>query len=472
LSPHLGDLTGRLPVALPAHKPLWFLLLALVAASHWQPGCTAAAPLLKLGVAARDITPTPPIWLAGYAARKRPADKVDHPLVAQALAFRNPTGERAVFVTVDNCEVSDTFTAPVLADLASKHGLRPGETMIVSSHTHAAPVLEGALSGMYPLAATDQDRLSQYGKELRERLVEVVGAALSELRPGRLEYGVGRCTFAMNRRSFATEQVTIGENPEGPVDWQVPVLRVVGTNGVLRAVVFGYACHATSIQGDDFYTVSPDYPGYARAHLESVLPGTVAMFVTGMGADANPAPRGSLLESRRHGLELAGAVMGVLSRPMRPVGGPGKLAYAEVELPLVTQPTREQLQQDAQSQDVYVRNRATACLRRLDAGKPLPGVRLPLSVFRLGDGLTFVAMGGEVVVDYALRFKRMFAADHPWTIGYAYHVPCYIPSARIVKEGGYEADSSFIYYGIYGPCKPAVEDVLVKKTSELLAAVR
>jgi len=154
------------------------------------------------------------------------------------------------------------------------------------------------------------------------------------------------------------------------------------------------------------------------------------------------------------------------------VEGPVKLAYAEIDLPLQPPPTREQLQQDAQANDVYIRNRADDYLRLRDQGKPLPGVRLPVSVARLGDRLTFIAMGGEVVVDYAIRFKRMFAEDRPWTIGYAYHVPCYIPTARVVREGGYEADSSLIYYGLYGPFKPAVEDVLVKKVSEMMASVR
>ena len=455
-----------------AGRPLRHVLLLVLAAvlGLWTPNVKAAP--IEVGIAVCDITPEPPIWLAGYAARKHPADKVEHPLAAQALAFRNPTGERCVFVSVDNCEVSAEYTEPVLQELETKHGLHRGEVIIVSSHTHSAPVLQGPLDAMYPLEPADRERLDQYGRLLRERLIEVVGAALNDLKPARLEYGVGQCTFAMNRRSFATEQVVIGENPDGPVDWSVPVLRIAGTNGVVRGIVFGYACHATSIAGDDFYQVSPDYIGYARSHLESLVPGAVALFLTGMGADANPSPRGSLLLSKRHGLELAGAVIGVLGHPMRPVEGPVKLAYAEIDLPLQPPPTREQLQQDAQANDVYIRTRAHACLRLRDQGKPLPGVRLPVSVARLGDRLTFIAMGGEVVVDYAIRFKRMFAEDCPWTIGYAYHVPCYIPTARVVREGGYEADSSLIYYGLYGPFKPAVEDVLVKKVSEMMASVR
>jgi len=90
----------------------------------------------------------------------------------------------------------------------------------------------------------------------------------------------------------------------------------------------------------------------------------------------------------------------------------------------------------------------------------------------LGDDLTFVLMGGEVVVDYSHRIKRMLADDHPWPIGYAYEVPCYIPSARVIKEGGYETDSSLIYYGYYGPFRGVIETELLNRLEGLLADLR
>ncbi len=80
-------------------------------------------------------------------------------------------------------------------------------------------------------------------------------------------------------------------------------------------------------------------------------------------------------------------------------------------------------------------------------------------------------MGGEVVVDYARRLKRLLAAEHPWTIGYAYEVPCYIPSMRLLKEGGYETDSSLIYYGFYGPFNPEIENRLVNRLVDLAASL-
>ncbi|MBI4661392.1 MAG: neutral/alkaline non-lysosomal ceramidase N-terminal domain-containing protein [Verrucomicrobia bacterium] len=452
---------------------LWLLATLFGAMSLIAINAAEPRPQLQVGVAARDVTPNLPIWLAGYAARKKPADKIDHPLLAQAMAFKDASGERFVFVSLDNCEVSHAFVEPVTRELQEKHGLARGQVMIVSSHTHSAPVLADTLETMYHFSDEDRQRVRNYSRALRGKLVEVVGAALADLKPAQLEHGLGRASFAMNRRVYRDDGIAFGENPDGPVEWDVNVLKVKGTNNTVRAVLFGYACHGTSIAGDDFYIISGDYMAYAREQIEALHPGALAMYVTGMGADSNPSPRGTLLDAKRHGVELAGAVLGVLNRPMRPVGGKLKLAYEELDLPFEDSPERAQLEKDAQSKDVYVKTRAEAYLKRLEAGEKFPaGIKLPLAAVRIGNDLTFVAMGGEVVVDYDIRFKRLFAADYPWMIGYAYEVPCYIPSVRILKEGGYEAQSSLIYYGFYGPFRTRIESLLLNKMTELVGKTR
>jgi neutral ceramidase len=429
----------------------------------------------QIGVAVLDITPELPIRLAGYASRKRPADKLDTPLLVQALAFKCPAGgERFVLVALDNCEVSHAFMQPVVAELAEKHKLPRGAVAVVSSHTHSGPVLAETLTDMAQPPPEDRERIERYSRMLKDKLVEVVGAALADCRPATFERGLGRASFAMHRRMFQGDQVVFGDNPDGPVDWDVPVLRIKGADGQVRAILFGYACHGTSVRsGDDWYVVSGEYMAYAREHLQRIEPGAVAMYVPGMGADSDPAPRGRLLDARRHGLELAGAIAGVLDRPMEPVRGALKCAYEEIDLPLAAPPGREQLDKDARGEDVYVKARAERYLKLLDAGKPLPqAVTLPIAAVRLGDDLTFVLMAGEVVVDYSRRLKRVLANDHVWPIGYAYETPCYIPSARLIKEGGYETESSLIYYGFYGPFRPAIETQIVNRIEAMVAGLR
>ncbi len=429
----------------------------------------AAAPQIEAGLATRDITPDQPIFLAGYASRRKPSESVDSPLKVQALALRSTGGEPFVFVALDNCEVSRAFMDSVYSRLEKDHDLKRGSVMVVSSHTHSAPVLENTLEVMAIMPEKDREVVRQYSARLREELVAVAVAAVKDLQPAQLEHGVGRTTFAMNRRIYRAEGVNFGENPDGPVDWDVPVLRITGTNGVLRGIVFGYACHGTSVQGEGFYAVNGDYMAYARQHLETHYPGATALYLTGMGADINPSPRGSIMDAKRHGVELAGAAISVLNRPMRPVAGELRHTYREVELAFSPAPDRVGIEADAKSDDQFIRRRAEMFLKKLDAGQPLPaGVSLPMSAVSIGDDLTFLSMAGEVVVDYSRAFKRLYAAAHPWTIGYAYEVPCYIPNIRILKEGGYESQSSLIYYGFYGPFKTDIEPKIFEAMAELV----
>ena len=65
---------------------------------------------LRVGLATRDVTPEGPIWLSGYSARNRPSERVDQRLLVQAAAFEDDRGERAILVSLDNCEVSGQFS--------------------------------------------------------------------------------------------------------------------------------------------------------------------------------------------------------------------------------------------------------------------------------------------------------------------------------------------------------------------------
>jgi neutral ceramidase len=430
--------------------------------------CPAADTLLA-GVAVRDITPKDPVWLSGYASRDHPFERVDQPLLVQALALQG-SGEKVVFVSLDNCEVTREFSAPVLEEIEKKLGLPREAVLIVSSHTHSAPVLTDTLPAMFSFEGEQADTVRAYSEFLRRRIVDVVAAALDDLEPATLEYGKGEAKFAMNRRIFAAQGVNFGENRDAPIDTDVPVLKVSRQDGSILAILFGYACHGTTISGDDFYAVSGEYMAYARELIEAAFPGAHALYLTGFGADINPSPRGELIYSKQHGLELAGAVTGVLNEPMRPVRGDLRCLHARIDLPFEAPPAREQIEKDAKSENRYMQSRARIFLNALDAGNPRPvSLDYPLSVVRIGDDLTFVLLAGEVVVDYSLRLKRELGGAHPWLVGYAMEVPCYIPSKRILLEGGYEADGSLIYYGIYGPFKPQIEDILVAKVKEMVA---
>ena len=91
-----------------------------------------------------------------------------------------------------------------------------------------------------------------------------------------------------------------------------------------------------------------------------------------------------------------------------------------------------------------------------------------MQVVRFGDALTMVALGGEVVVDYALRLKQELAGPAVWVAGYSNDVMGYIPSVRILKEGGYEGGGAMRFSTTHpGPWAESVEERIISKVREL-----
>jgi hypothetical protein len=418
-------------------------------------GALAAADF-KAGVARIDITPAGPIWMSGYASRKKPSEGVLQRLWAKALAIEDARKGRAVIVTTDLIglprEVSDVVAARVL----KAHGLPRAALLLNSSHTHTGPVVRPNLITMYELDEENDRRIAAYTRELTEKLVTVIGAALGDLQPARLSYGAGSAGFAMNRREFTPKGVRIGRNPQGPVDHQVPVLRVTSEDGRLRAVLFAYACHNTTLTGE-FYQLSGDYAGFAQEEVEKAHPGATALFMMLCGGDQNPEPRSSLELAESHGKTLAAEVSRVVSADLARVGGPLRSNFRMVDLSFATH-SRETFEKDLADANPHKVRRAKAMLKAYDQRRPVRSVLYPIQAVRFGRGLTLLALGGEVVVDYALRVKKEFGPEDIVVAGYSNDVMCYIPSLRVLKEGGYEAVDSMIYYGQPGPFAEDVEE--------------
>jgi hypothetical protein len=254
------------------------------------------------------------------------------------------------------------------------------------------------------------------------------------------------------------------------VDHEVPVLAVRGEKGDLRAVVFGYACHATVLA---FYQWSGDYPGFAQIELEKMHPGAVALFWAGCGGDQNPLPRRSVALAEKYGSQLADSVEAVLKKPLAPIKGALRLSYTEIDLPFGDLPDREALIRATMDKDKYVVLRAKQLLKQPEDKGSLKGTYpYPIQAWQLGPELTWVMLGGEVVVDYSLRLKKELGPGKVWVMAYANDVMAYIPSLRVLKEGGYEGASSMIYYGQPTVWGPGIEEAIVKAARVRVQAVR
>jgi hypothetical protein len=446
-------------------------IVALATALTLPCGFTRAADGWKAGVGRVVITPEKPMWMAGYAARNRPAEGKLHDLWAKGLALEDPQGRRAVVVTLDLCGIDRVFTNQVCEALAQKHKLERSQIVVAVTHTHSGPVVERNLTPMYFIDHEQRQLVRDYTMRLRDQVIDIADKALADLKPAVLHWGHGRATFAINRRNNNEAEVPdlrAAGKLRGPFDHDVPVLAVKTAAGEPVAIVFGYACHATVLDG---YQWSGDYPGNAMIELEKRHPTATAMFVAGCGADQNPLPRRKVELSEIYGQQLAAAVDEVLRGPMQKLEGELSTTFREIELPFGPLPDRQQLQRDQQNEDKYIASRATLLLEQIDAGRPLAKTYpYPVQTWRLGDAVHLVWLGGEVVVDYALRLKDDIPPAKAWIASYANDVMGYIPSRRVLAEGGYEGGGAMVYYGLPTAWSEEVEKLIVDEVGRQAAS--
>jgi hypothetical protein len=423
----------------------------------------------KAGMARMNITPDAPIRMAGYAARLKPSEGAIQPLWLKALALSDGRNGRVIFITADLIGWPRALTDAIAAEAQKRWNLDRSALLFNASHTHSGPIVYPSLPTMFALPADDERVVRAYSAALRAKALEAIGQALDDLTPVRLTLHSGQAAFAVNRRERVNGAIRIGVNPAGPVDHAVPILRADGPGGKLRALLFGYACHNTTLTGQ-FQQLSGDYAGFAQSALESAHPGVMALFMALTGADQNPHPRSRLDLAKTHGDALAAAVSAAMATPGEPVKGRIRTALTITELPFAPH-TREQFEAELKDKNEAVVRRARAMLQAYDERRPMNQLLYPVQAVRLGEAVTVVALAGEVVVDYALLLRARYPKARLVVAGYSNDLPGYIPSRRILAEGGYEAVESMPYFGLPGPFAPEVEDRVLDAASRVLRRV-
>ncbi len=368
-----------------------------------------AADSWQAGAAKRIITPKEPMWMAGYGGRTAPSHGKLSELYAKALWLKAGDSQPAVVLTLDLVGIDRTLAERVRSGIGTSLSIEPGRVLIATSHTHSGPVVGKNLATLhyYQLSANYQKQIDAYAEELLANCIGVAEEAAKSAAPSKLSWGSSSTDFATNRRANKEAEVPALRTEGkllGPSDHDVPVLAVRHDDDRLVAVLFGYACHSTVLSGQVW---SADYPGYAQATLESTHPGAIALFWAGCGADQNPLPRRTPELAEHYGKRLAAAVDRVLmTTQMRDLPARLECKYAEAAAPLDTLPSKELLTQQLNSSSKYEAVRAKLLLDQMASGQPLsPTYPYPVSLWSIGDDVRFVALGGEVVVDYALRIK-------------------------------------------------------------------
>ena len=417
-----------------------FLLLSFLY-GHASVDIPGNAKGWKAGVARVNITPQESMWMRGYGSRNRPSEGTLHDLWAKALVLEDAGGKKAVLITLDLCIIQKSFSDEIRDRLQEKYKFSLSEIILSLSHTHSGPTIRGEGKHIYQNLKPDEiEKIEQYSDVLEDQLVSIVGEALKSMVSVQLSSGNGVARFGVNRRNNDEDKLNQLSQLEGPVDHSVPVIKITTTKNKLLALVFGYACHATVL---NLYQWSGDYPGLAQSALEETFPGTTAMFFAGTGADTNPLPRRTESLARQYGNSLSAAVVRVLNEPMRELH-PGLITkYSEIDLSYTSVP-----------------NKSNENNTSVTSTYPYP-----IQIWRIGDQ-NLVMLGGEVVVDYSIILKNIFGQDLI-VMAYANAVMGYIPSTRIIREGGYEGIKAL--NSIDGPSiwKANIENLIVQEVLNL-----
>lgn len=403
--------------------------------------CALGAAEWKAGVASVAITPREPIHLLGYPNRAKPFESVDADIFAKALAIEDANGHRGVIVTSDLVGFQDAYSSAICDRICKRAKLERGQIILNASHNHTGPLisLDPVKQGNLAHGAmtdAEAERTVRYSRELQDKIVKLVDDALADLRPAELSWAAGEVGFVMNRRSGKPGSIMMAANPQGIVDRKVPVLRVTSPDGKIRCILFGCACHNTTLT-PDHNIISGDYAGFAQDFLQRKYPDATAMFMSGCGADANPEPRGGIDRAKQHGAELADAVIHALDGRLSAVHGTLQTAHKLVDLPL------QHLTKDDLAKYITVGNSQSIMAEHLkqlvDRGERLSETyAAPVAVWRFGDSLTLVALPGESVAGYVSLIEQRLKGQPLWVSSYNNDCFGYLPTAEIVHEGGHE----------------------------------
>ena len=423
----------------------------------------------KAGLATVKITPQENMWISGYAVRDHAAESTATDLWAKALILEDTAGKQAVLVATDMIGFPKGMSDRIREQLNTLFGWSKAQIILNASHTHSGPYINdpglfNCYHDNFNNSRDESDKAARYAQWFEKQIIELVKQAAQSLEPVSLSAANGIAYIQVNRRNNSERDLDFQTELKGPNDFAVPVLKVSDASGRIKAIVFGYACHPTVLDG---YAWSGDYPGYAQIELEKWYPGATALFFQGAGADQNPMPRRSVHLAKQFGITLAASVERTLSEEMRELPASLGVAYQEIDLPFGKFPTESELNEIIRKQNDYRRRWAEYYLKQHKSGKPLMKTYpYPVQVWNVG-GWPLFTLGGELTVSYAIGLKKRYG-HNAFVMGYSNDVMAYIPSKSIIEEGGYEGATSIMAEGMPAPWTDKIEELIYDAFEKLV----
>lgn len=416
-----------------------------------------------------DITPPIGLWQDGYANRAYASDGVLDPLFLRVAVAKS--GESAVaFIAAETLVMTDGFVTELKRRISAACGIERHRILAAATHTHGAPM---------STPTENEEEYERWWQTVSEKAVAAVKRALESLQEAQFDTVSGLMRIGINRREFTEKGVMLGENPKAVIDRNLRTLRVYNSEGKLLGAILQGACHAVCMQSKNTkYT--GDWPGRACRMLEEQHEGAVMLYFNGGCGDVNPKRYEG--ESDEECLNRTVSIFnedaaGLMKKPFSPHDD-GQIACADsvFDVPL-RKIDRDELGKTLEEWgrraalapddswdkiiEVYCGRFVENSAQHLDSGKPLV-VKVSLQVIRLANDIAFMALPFETFSattrGLMLSLKEQ-GIDKPntFTIGYANGIHGYLPTAKAIREGGYEPVISAWFYNLPSYYSPRAE---------------
>jgi hypothetical protein len=433
---------------------------------------------MKFALAKAAVTPQRPVFLAGYGSRDHPSEGVLDDLYMRAVVLRER--QTLCILTIDALGGDRSFVRGIKAALRERIGLREEHVLINFSHTHSSVYLTGedaeGRRGNYSIVQQDwpeRDEDLDYAEDIRyfhflaETAVRLAADCLTRLEDGEIRICRGSTAIGISRRLMTEDGMRFRPNPDAEIDRELFVIQLVGAQGGIKGILFGCACHPVCM---DQYFISAEFPGWACRLLEERYPEAQAVFLQGCTADIMPVRTADVdrfrtttpEEMRRIGGILADEVIALLERGgFTPIGGRIEAELLDVRL-YTESPDYETIAAIAQNEanSAYKRRAARRVLASIREGREKRSLGQYIAIWRFGERWRLIALEGEIPSAYALMLRALFPQHNVIALGYSNGVSTYIPTRRILREGGYEAEA-YLFHTYRGPLVPETEEIIL-----------
>ncbi len=436
---------------------------------------------MKFYTATTNITPEQPVFLHGFPKRTHKSEGVHDPIYAKAVLLQ--ANKNLLLISIDAMGSDHSFILGVKDELLTKFGLNHDEVLINFSHSHSSIFLTGTdlntRRGGYSIGAenwplyTEEVNYTEdenYYFFVREAIVQMTDYCLEHLIEGELLIGSAESAIGVSRRMPSDKGILWEPNFAAEIDKELLVMKLVDTQQNLKAILYNYGCHTTSV-GSNNYLISAEFVGKTSAFLQLRYPGVTAMFLQGCAAEIKPTKSASggqfkscnLTEMEEIGIDFAYEVANLVDHgPFQRIGCKFKtlLTHCTLKTELTAIERYETIVADSNLMPFY-RNAAARTIDEIRKGTAKESAQVYISVWYLDEETRLIAIEGEVSTEYAMNLKRIYGnKGKTIVLGYTNGVLFYIPTAKMIKEGGYETDSQYLF-GLRGPFVPEIEDLLL-----------